>query len=133
MKRHALVALGGVLVLLSAAGTVLTAYSILRDGFVAVQSISVFLTLTRLTAIVIALTLCRFARTLVETAALSCWLVAAGSSALHYGLGWNSAGLQVIRSVSHLFAYSVSTAALLRLLVDFRAGRIGSNVWVTTR
>jgi hypothetical protein len=130
--QHALFALGVILLLLSTAGTVLTAYSILRDGFMAVQSVSVFQTLVRLTAIAIALSLWRFARTPVEKVALLCWLVAAGSSALHYGLGWNNAGLQVVRSVSHLFAYSVSTAALLRLLVDFRAGHIRSSAFSTT-
>src|SRR4051794_29226882 len=105
MGRHkALFALGVLLLLVSMAGTVLTAYSIVRDGFVALRSVSVFQTLVRLSAIVIAVSLWRFTRTPIERAALACWMVAGGSSALHYGLGWNTSSLQVVRSVSHLFA-----------------------------
>lgn len=52
-------------------------------------------------------------RDLIERIALSCAIIAAGSSAL-YGFGVNSTTLQVVRLAFHFLGYSFGAVAILR-------------------
>jgi hypothetical protein len=114
--KTALVPFGLLLLLACVAGAILTARSIAIDGFASSPSVSAFQTAVRLAAVLGAGALWRFARGPLTKAALACWVIAAGSSALHYGLGMNSTSLQVVRQLFHLFAYSLSAIVLASFL-----------------
>jgi hypothetical protein len=103
----------GLLLLMCAAGAVWTAYWCLRFGLTPRPPLSTFQTGVRFTAIITALLLAWVRTDVLERSALTCAIIAAGSSGL-YGLGVNSVTLQVVRLLFHFLAYSLGAVAITR-------------------
>ncbi len=107
----AVAALG--LTLVSMIGAVATAYGILHNGFPLNRSPSLFAASIRVATILASLSMWRFVRHWLTKVTLLAWIVAAGSSALYYGVNMSTTPLQVVRAISHFVAYSLTAAVLI--------------------
>lgn len=101
------------LLLFCVTGAMWTAYWSLRFGLAPRPPLSEFQIVLRLLAVGVASFLWWRRRDLIERIALSCAIIAAGSSAL-FGFGVDSTTLQVVRLLFHFLAYSIGACAILR-------------------
>lgn len=108
------------LLLFCVAGAIWTAYWSLRFGLAPRPPLSGFQIVLRLLVIGVAAVLWWQRRDTIERIALTCAIVAAGSSALT-GFGINSTTVQVARLLFHFLAYSIGAIAIVRWF----AGRQG--------
>lgn len=103
----------GLLLVFCITGAIWTAYWSLRFGLAPRPPLSEFQIVLRLLVVTVASFLWWRRRDLIERVALSCAIIAAGSSAL-YGFGVNSTTLQVVRLLFHFLGYSFGALAILR-------------------
>ncbi len=115
-----------VLFLFCVTGAIWTAYWSLRFGLAPRPPLSVFQTLLRLLVVGSAFFLWWRCRDLIQRIALSCAIIAAGSSAL-FGFGVDSTGLRVVRLLFHFLAYSFGALAILRWFASAVRNRRRSN------
>jgi hypothetical protein len=101
------------LLLFCVTGGIWTAYWSLQFGLAPRPLLSEFQIALRLLVVGVASSLWWRRRNLVERIALSCAIIAAGSSAV-FGFGVNSTTLQVVRLLFDFFAYSIGAFAILR-------------------
>lgn len=101
------------LLVLCVAGAIWTAYWTVRFGLAPRPPLSGFQILLRIVAICVAAVLWWQRRDLIERVALSCAIIAAGSSAL-FGFGIDSTTLQVVRLLFHFLAYTIGAVAIIR-------------------
>jgi hypothetical protein len=114
INRTQVVGIGLTLLLLfCVTGAIWTAYWSLRFGLTPRPPLSEFQILVRLLVVGLALFLWWRRRDLIERIAVSCAIIAAGSSAL-FGFGVNSTTLQVVRLLFHFLGYSLGAVAILR-------------------
>lgn len=114
VNRTQIVGFGlALLLLFCLTGAIWTAYWSLRFGLAPRPPLSEFQTLLRLLVVGLSMFLWWRRRDLIERIALSCAIIAAGSSAL-YGFGVNSTTLQIVRLLFHFLAYSLGAAAIVR-------------------
>jgi hypothetical protein len=114
VNKPLIVAIGlAVLLLFCLTGAIWTAYWSLRFGLAPRPPLSEFQIVLRLLVVGLALFLWWRRRDLIERIALSCAIIAAGSSAL-FGFGVNSTTLQVVRLLFHFLAYSFGALAIVR-------------------
>lgn len=114
-KANLVTAFMALLLIFCIAGAVWTAYWSLWFGLAQRPPLSVFQTVLRFVVVMLAIVLFWRRRDLMERSALTCAVIAAGSSAL-YGLGVNSATLQVVRLLFHFLGYSLGVVAIIRWL-----------------
>ncbi len=112
------------LLLFCLAGALWTAYWSVRFGLAPRPPLSVFQTTIRIVLVMTALLLLWKRRDPIERIALACAVIGGGSSAL-YGLGFNSATLQVMRLLFHFLGYSIGSVAIVRW---FRSNSRGAQV-----
>jgi hypothetical protein len=99
------------------AGAIWTAYWSLRFGLAPRPPLSEFQIVLRLLVVSLAVFFWWRCRDLIERIALSCAIIAAGSSALH-GFGMDSTGLRLVRLLFHFLGYSFGAIAIVRWLVS---------------
>jgi hypothetical protein len=112
-KKHFVTVLMALLLLLCLVGALWTAYWSLRFGLAPRPPLSTFQTMLRILVIAVASLLWCQRRDFTERIALTCAIIAAGSSAL-YGFGLNSTTLQVTRLLFHFLGYSLGLVAIIR-------------------
>jgi hypothetical protein len=110
------------LLIVCVAGAVWTAYWSLWFGLTPRPPLSVFQTVVRFVVVILAIVLFWRRRDLMERSALTCAVIAAGSSAL-FGLGVNSTALQIVRLLFHFLAYSLGAVAIIRWFQATRTGK----------
>lgn len=101
------------LTLASVLGAAATAYGLAHNAFPLDRHPSLFEASIRIGTVLASISLWRFVRHWLAKLTLVTWIVAAGSSALYYGLNISTTPLQVVRAVTHFAAFSLTAIVLI--------------------